>query len=413
LRNQAEMDFDKWYRSKIESQPEPPPVELWDAIQDDLDVEAVWTRLRPGLAPARVRPLYLRPLFQRLAVAASLLLLVALGGLYFLGNGSGEDTMLADETTVEPPVQQGRERPVEPQAAIPPTAGTEGLANARTRQFAETATEQPGTEGIGTPGGIAHTGGLPAPGGIPSPELIPAPSRPLLAAIPQAHYPGQLLPIPRTDFLAAATSPSDRKKSFSEAFVGASGQFANTWLLNNKTINGLKSTDLTTTQASFGQNIGLRAGTNLGERSWLRLEWHFLSQSRQRYDEYINGQYVSTSMNLDYQNLSVAWHFRPGKAGSPHQLGAGLYAGLLRNATQEVNGYTLNVAGDFTKLDYGILAGYEFFHRLRPGLTLSTGVYGKVGLNNVFAGNEFVPPYLNHTQNAALMLSFALNYDIW
>ena len=407
------MDFDKWYRTKIESQPEPPPGELWDAIQDDLDVEAVWARLGPGLAPARVRPLY-----QRLAVAASMLLLAAFSGLYFLGNWSGDGTELAVE-----PHAPGTESETRP-PAIPSAAGTEQIAAAGTEQiaaagaerFTETGTEQiAATTGISGPGELAATtgvyaqGGIAAATGIAAPGRIPASSRTLLAVAAWPDSPGQVWLYAREDIL----DPSDRDMPFSGAYVGVSGQLANTWLLNNKTINGLNPMDLTNTQASFGHNFGLRAGTKVGERSWLRLEWHFLSQSRQRYDEYINGQYVSTSMNLNYQSLSAAWHFRPGRAGSPHHLGAGLYAGLLKNAIQEVSGTSLDVAGNFSKTDYGILAGYEYVHRLSPGLTLSTGIHGKYGLNNVFAGDGHVPAYLNHTRNAALMLSFALNYDIW
>lgn len=424
------MDFDKWYRSKIESQPESPPGEVWDAIQDDLDVEAVWTRLGPELTPAQTlaappkqAPAKVRTLYQRLAIAASLLLLAAFGGIYLLVNSGGDALMVAEEPTMETPAPTDSEPHTGAERQI--ATGTVGLAAAPSTPSATSRADQlPAIDGpVGVPESTRLT----------SMEYVPAATMELMPAVPRQPALGaakttalaetgtrslaeagtRSLAEAGETLLAAAADPSESYRIFSEAYVGVGGTLANTWLLNDKTINGLKPADLTNTHASFGQNFGIMAGTRLSNRSWLRLEWYFVSQSRQRYDEYINGQYVSTSTNLNYQSLSAALHVRPGRAGSPHYLGAGLYAGLLRDALQEINGNTLDVAGNYTSMDYGVVAGYEFVSRLSPGLTLSTGVYGKYGLNNVFAGDGVVPPYLNHTRNAALMVSFALHYSIW
>jgi hypothetical protein len=373
-------DFNKWYKSAIESQSEDPPAELWDAIQDDLDVEAVWTRLDGDLAPARIRPLY-----WRMAAAASLLMLAALGGWYFLAY-QPEDMSFA--ISDQPSAAVGESLPGEvlptlplASAVIPETEVPSGLP-------AEPV--EPGW--LKPPERIAEAGF----GGLPSHDMRTL--KPLLARAEE--IPG-ILPY-----------PSDEKRYFSETVVGIGGQFANTWLLNDKTIGGLGPYDLTSTQASFGQSMGIRAGTNLGNRSWIWLDWHFVSRSRQRYNEYINGRYVSTSLDLDYHSIAAIWQYKPGQAGSPHRLAAGLYAGMLRNARQELNGSTLNVTGEYANLDHGLLAGYEYVFAVRPGITIGTGIYGKIGFSNVYAGSELVPAHLNHTRNAALMLSLSINYRL-
>ncbi len=394
------MDFEKWYKSTVESQPETPPGEVWDAIQNDLDVDAVWARLDAGLTTAKVRPLY-----HRLALAASVLLLVAAGSWYFLSGNLTQTNQVTGDA--------GEEEPSEVTPPPPPdlpTANPTAHAGALATQGIEESTP------ITSPTSHAMALTMPdieesAPTFKETPDKGPAFIR--MPARPGAIDRDRMVAGINTRYTRSeATRPSDGKKVFSEFTIGLSGHFANTWLLNTKTIEGLKRSDLTDTGVSFGQNLGFRAGTNLGEKSALRLEWYFLSQSRQRYNEYVNGKYVSTSLNLDYHNLALVWQYQPGVHGSPHQIAAGLYAGSLRRANKQLDVTLVNVSAEYAKLDYGFILGYEYVFPLKPGLSFGTGVYAKYGLNNVFSGNESVPAYLNHTQNAALMLSFSLNHII-
>ncbi|MFW5754775.1 MAG: PorT family protein, partial [Marinilabiliaceae bacterium] len=70
------MDFLKWYKNKIESGEEEPPPELWDDIQNDLDIDQVYKRLEKSLARDR-REVWL----WRATAAAGILLLLATGAL--------------------------------------------------------------------------------------------------------------------------------------------------------------------------------------------------------------------------------------------------------------------------------------------------------------------------------------------
>jgi hypothetical protein len=102
----------------------------------------------------------------------------------------------------------------------------------------------------------------------------------------------------------------------------------------------------------------------------------------------------------------------PGKQTNPHRLFAGMYTGFLKDATLLLNKTRHNVFDDYSRFDYGVMLGYEYIVQWKKSLTFNIGLFSKVGLSNVFTGNEYVPASLNQTQNAALMLSFSVNYSL-
>ncbi len=85
------MQFEEWYKQWIEGNAEAPPDNVWEEIQNTLDIDQVWHQVSDGLdeATKKRKPLYW-------AVAASFLLLVASAGLITFFSGTFQPTHVAD-----------------------------------------------------------------------------------------------------------------------------------------------------------------------------------------------------------------------------------------------------------------------------------------------------------------------------
>jgi len=56
--------------------------------------------------------------------------------------------------------------------------------------------------------------------------------------------------------------------------------------------------------------------------------------------------------------------------------------------------------------------GYEYIFPLYGQLGLGTGFRAYYGLNNIYAGDENIPYYLNVTHNASVNITLSLKYIV-
>lgn len=389
------MDIEKWYKNEVESNREAPPETLWDSIQDDLDLDKVWGRLDNSLTQTRKYPLWA---FR--AAAASIALLIGFSAWFFwFGQRQGDPFAPAAV------VQQEQTNHVHETISSEPAVEPQSISLAQDRVpsriiFAErvliTDLEMPGDR----KGDLQDI-----------PELVELFPLEKKEVSPSDNPPSGILNSARTleDEFLASLEPEPISRNFS---IGILGQFANTWLLNPKTLSGLQSYELTATQASFGKNFGLTFMKPLTSRTSLKADLMVLSESRQNYLEYLSGQYLTTSLQLDYSSLSLMLSIRPGRAGSPHSIHLGAYAGTLIQAREVAGQNNLTVRDEYSNTDFGLVGGYEYFIPLTGNLFLGTGLYAKYGLTNAFSGNQQIPDYLNRTHNAAFIFSLSFNYAI-
>ena len=406
------MDFNQWYKKSIENQPEDPPEGLWESIQNDLDINDVWARLETDIGTPKRTML---PLL--LTIAASFLFIVFLGSLFYLNyNKHNQKETAALNIVTEPDTDEetAHEELFETDnlASLEPIMHTNNMAefsSAARSVIPEvsgslTVTSEEFLSNAYNLGMIDHT--------TPEPYLLASIKPGHITTERRAESLNNLIKDKLQGHFLLTTMENNGNKWFSDATIGLGGQLANTWLLNEKTFNGLQSTSLTNTNATLGQSFGFMASTNAGKRTWLRLEWYFHAQSGQSYHEYLYGQYTSTRLQLNYHNLALTWHMMPGIQTNPHRIIAGMYTGFLKDATLQLNKARHNVSDEYSRFDYGVMLGYEYIVQWKPSLNFNIGVFSKVGLSNIFTGNEYVPASLNQTQNAALILSFSVNYSL-
>ena len=380
------MDFLKWYKNIVESAEEEPPASVWEEIQNELDIEAVWTSVKHGL-PAGKRTMVM----QMMAVAASLLLIIGVGTLLFINTADKEPAgsilytehfrSLTDPLKIEPVIQTTLSAPLEFPAVRRVTAVAEEQAHGIAVRH-----DQAGYE---------------------------------LKPLPELEYnpvsydtESQLADLLFSPFGEEKVAERPRFTP-SGYYAGLSGYFANTWLVNNKTMQGLRPDEFTSSLPSFGYSIGLVAGMKLSNRFDLQAELLLTSLSRQNYNEYLHGKYINNSMQFNYSGLSLSgkWYFIGNEGQGRHSLILGAYTGILRNAMQDLDGEILSLRKDYNLIDYGIITGYEYNYPLGSRLSLGTGIQAKLGLNNIFAGNEMIPYYLNSTRNASVNLILSVRYN--
>jgi len=392
------MKLDKWYKSIVEANTEAPPEAVWEGIQNALDIDLVWSKIESDLSVNKKKPIY-----ARLAVAASIVLALALGGLllYQPWNISSQSQLVESSVNYdETPSSELLYSDGEGAKDIHSLEGTgpNQIADVtRSTQFDAEEIDEYGVQ----PGKSSVDGQVDV--GLERIEMLAASYVPFTLSERVAVDAIAELPVEEEDYY-------DKTTGLRSVYVGLTGHLANTWLLSSKTFMGLQPDDLTNTNITFASNVGVQLGAEVNPSLKLQTEFLWLSQNRQQYNEYLNGKYVTSMLELDYYTISLQTKYR---LSSNHSLMLGGYFGLMKTARQSVDEAVFVLDTEYGNYDYGLILGYEYPIPFGSKFTFTPGVFAKVGLTNVFTGNELIPFYLNKTQNASVNLTFSVAYNIF
>jgi len=197
--------------------------------------------------------------------------------------------------------------------------------------------------------------------------------------------------------------------------VGLITMFKNTWLLNNETLDGLKSESLNSSQIVFFPDAGLSLNYSLN-RTWLIQADGFLSSNTgQEYLEYLYGHYSRKKITLKYSEiaLSVKYKFTGSNRLLPRSsinVVAGGYFSVLNQANQEIGTDLENIGSQYKKFDFGIRVGSEFEFKIFDQLSLAPGILISLGIPNIYKGTSTIPGYLIRTHNGSAEFQFAFYY---
>jgi hypothetical protein len=417
-----------WYKEKIEENLSSPPSEVWGNIENELDIGQVWDRVSTRLDRMKLFSTIKRITYYS---AAAILLFLILE--YFFTKRSTHEILdqefLSQESIEERP-EESKPLNVENTVEANDTIDND-LQNivkspeiSGIREFEEIPLNVEIT-GMAAPSVMTdHQPGEPVEQETKSRERWTKADS-YLPITPIENSNGALL-TESTDFYSIlqppyyqdlVSAPAKRNLYLRGFYLGISAQLGNTWLINSTTVNGLKSNELTTTVPYFGKSFGLLAGKYLSEKFILQFEGAIIDETGQKYHEYIHGKYVTRVLSLDYTTFNIhlrysTSHLWAAKTPVSNILIFGPYAGYLKSASEMINAETENIKYQYDNLDYGLIVGYEFDFHLKGGFLISTGLRFKMGLPNVYAGNEFTPSTFNKTRTASVNLSFGLKYFI-
>ena len=389
------MRIEEWYKSIVEGNSEVPPELVWDGIEDALDVDLVWSRIEADLNVGKKKHL-----LANIAIAASILLAVVLGGaLYFQLFFSASTPQIAQKSILSLQRIDLQGNNDVPAIQLPEIS--------EIHSYSIVVPESRQLDKMLLSANSADTVSIDIAEQYIANRVYPISSistRELTVFRDQSIVPIRVVSV--TDELADVANSS----GVQSIYVGFAGHLANTWLLSSKTFAGLQPDNLTATNVTFGSSIGMQLGAQISQSLKLQSEFFWLNQNKQQYNEYINGKYVTNEFEINYYTFTLQGKYRfPAK----HTLALGGYFGLTNTAKQYVDNEVVLVDDEYSDFDYGLIIGYEYPISLGRRFTFSPGVFAKVGLNNIFAGNEFVPYYLNKTQNASFNLSLSLAYNIF
>lgn len=383
------MEFIKWYKNKIEENDLNPPENVWENIQDDLDVEQSWYFINKYLK--KQRAVRRQSVF---AMAASVIVLLSIG-LFWITNPLKLDTENQSEITEVVKIEK--------QILDSVSVNSNDLDSKEIKRIITDTKRIIIKNNIDKKGENNYRA-----------EVIND-----LTPVNIEINSGNNLRTIDLDFIGNSYSAQENKQphqhAFTKLYIGSTGQLANTWLLNDKTYTGFESSSLTTSNASFGSNWGLFLGTNLTRNLDLQLDISVLAQNKQDYNEYLKGHYVSNTMKFNYSQLGFSiryYHISRKFLQGEHGVNVGAYIGYLHSANQIVNGESLDLTDNYNNIDYGLYFGYEYLIPLSKNLGFGTGVRGYYGLQNIYRGDGNIPAYMNETKNASINISFSLKYSI-
>ncbi len=407
------MNFLKWYKHKIESNHHQPPKAIWDNIQNQLDIDNSWNVINNHLqkqAALRRR--------RWISAAAAILVLMLAGTLswYWTEKQNIQTPELTENIGAKAKSNQTVER--KDTASSTTAAPQENIVE--DGQLAELKTKTPVNETDAENSISDHV--TRQPGKSPkNTDEIRENEKNTIRALARVEG-GINNPQNQDNILPRATekqeidnASSGNNKSFQHFYTGATGQLANTWLLNNKTYSSFQSSTLTRSNASFGSNFGFFVASNLTEKIYLHIDLNIIAHNRHNYNEYMNGAYVSNDMVFNYSQTGIALRYITESMRylkGEHHIYTGGYWGYLHSASQIIDGEVSDIASNYKTNDFGVFLGYEYLFPLTAKLDLGTGIKALYGLNNIYSGDSYIPSYLNKTNNASFNITFSLKYDL-
>ncbi len=222
---------------------------------------------------------------------------------------------------------------------------------------------------------------------------------------------------PATVQIAAARHEGEVTDFTRSTYLGISTSVKNTWLLNTATMAGLQKYELNTTLPAFGFNIGIAGRRQFSEKVALHGDLSFISQTGQRYNRYIDGQYVSENIMLSYSTMSLAFKYTFSERLRNHipvrsSIYIGPYAALLGSAETRIDSEKTNVTSRYNRMDWGGIVGLGQDFYPSPNLCITAGLFFRHGFTNIYSGDDMVPSNLRYTNTGAIELFLSIQHSI-
>ncbi|MDY0343256.1 MAG: hypothetical protein RBR28_06765 [Lentimicrobium sp.] len=216
-----------------------------------------------------------------------------------------------------------------------------------------------------------------------------------------------------SDLMKKRSSPladPDNTSGFSirVAEFGLVYAYKNTWLLNYETRNGLDPEKLGNTLPTFHQDIGATTTLEFNSRYRVGMEFLFKSESGQNYQQYINASFVDKNINLNYLKFQTFYYLDSKRI--PGNAIVGAYIARLATAEEQLANTKFSIGQNYTRLDYGLLAGYQFNIAMGNRLMIKPGLRVNYNLNNIFKGDDIMPSRFKKTNNLSASFNVSITY---
>ncbi len=197
-------------------------------------------------------------------------------------------------------------------------------------------------------------------------------------------------------------------------YVMVSGQYSNTWVINDDVkskLSGLVQADY---MMDFGGSFGAGLGIQISPRFGLEAQWNY-SKLNQRYRELIpEGFYINSETSLTYSSFPVLARVQVTrvKNNRPNPMTSSLVLGMqyryLRSASIKSEVEFSDPKELFLSQELGVVLGWDYSMHLNPNTFLTIGARAGVGadIHNLSSLSS------ESNYNAEFGLRMAVNYKI-
>jgi hypothetical protein len=200
--------------------------------------------------------------------------------------------------------------------------------------------------------------------------------------------------------LQSLFTPKPKKRSLG-LIVGGVASLENTWILDNETRSGFDNGSLVENEFSIGTSYGIFAEYQWKRRFSISGEYLFQSRSNQQTQIYDKGKYMDKEREINSYKLALmlGWNTHP------------KFHGVSHSTVLRFGGYYSGVKSDYTSINHVITGVNSIYKRHDAGLRLELGkrIYLKsfiieggmkadYGMVNLASSKTIIPPHLNFTR---------------
>lgn len=209
-----------------------------------------------------------------------------------------------------------------------------------------------------------------------------------------------------------ALSPAGKPFKANRFSIGISLTEKSTWLISQETLNGLDRQELSTTKATFLNDVGIILRYTINERWSFEGTTLLLSKTGQSYNQYIYGIYSSKIYELKYLSFETSARYALRKSFNVNKIRSnvvgGAYISHLTTAYKTIDYSVSDVSAEYDPIDYGLLLGYDLEIKISEHFAVTPGIRIKCGIPNIYADQPGMPDDLHSTRNGSM--EFRLNF---
>ena len=200
--------------------------------------------------------------------------------------------------------------------------------------------------------------------------------------------------------LQSLFTPKPKKRSIG-LMVGGVSSLENTWILDNATRSGFDNGSLVENEFSVGTSFGIFTEYQWKPRFSISGEYFFQSRSNQQTHIYDKGKYVDKEREINSYKfaLMLGWNTYP------------KFHGVSHSTVLRFGGYYTGIKSDYTRVNHVITSVNSIYKRHDAGLRLELGkriylksfiidggIKAEYGMVNLASSKTVIPPHLNFTR---------------
>ncbi|OIQ36187.1 MAG: hypothetical protein BM555_03175 [Crocinitomix sp. MedPE-SWsnd] len=194
---------------------------------------------------------------------------------------------------------------------------------------------------------------------------------------------------------------------------GVVSSLDNSFLSDATSREGFSKTSLVKNNFVLSFNYGLFGQRYLKNNTFINSEMYVNSRVKRSVQTYLGFLNVTNLVVLDYFkfNASYGKSFRLGEKCSGNYINASIggFASVLKNEREFVDELEIEVSEPFKKIDYGVQLNLGF-HKEFNQFILGSGLHSSIGLNNLFNPEGNQSSFLNRSKTYTTGVYFRFGY---